>query len=141
MNEQINTISKVTPQNDAWESYLDIEQHGQLTLSNIEFTTTNLCNMRCSHCAVGHTLSHKDAKGLPIELLLQRLEEIPHLRSMSITGGEPPVPKPITNSSCSPYSSSPVGTTISSNPLLICIVTSPCLLILIFVNNDSINCF
>lgn len=89
MNEQINTISKVTPQNDAWESYLDIVQHGQLTLSNIEFTTTNLCNMRCSHCAVGHTLSHKDAKGLPIELLLQRLEEIPHLRSMSITGGEP----------------------------------------------------
>lgn len=32
--------------NDPWEPYTDIEQYGQLTLSNVEFTTTNLCNMR-----------------------------------------------------------------------------------------------
>lgn len=89
MYKQFGTTSIMTPQNDHWESYLDMEQHGRLTLSNIEFTTTSLCNMRCSHCAVGHTLTHKDVKGLPIELLIQRLEEIPHLRSMSITGGEP----------------------------------------------------
>ena len=37
--------------NDPWETYNDIEDYGQLTLSNIEFTTTTLCNMRCSHCA------------------------------------------------------------------------------------------
>ncbi|OIJ13566.1 radical SAM/CxCxxxxC motif protein YfkAB [Anaerobacillus alkalilacustris] len=89
--KQYNTITKgkQTPDTDAWEAYLDVEQHGQPTLSSIEFTTTNLCNMRCRHCAVGHTLSHKDPKALPLELLLQRLEEVPTLRTMSITGGEP----------------------------------------------------
>ena len=30
--------------NDPWETYNDIEDYGQLTLSNIEFTTTTLCN-------------------------------------------------------------------------------------------------
>ncbi|MDQ0220397.1 radical SAM/CxCxxxxC motif protein YfkAB [Peribacillus cavernae] len=80
---------KQTPQTDAWEAYLDVEQYGKQTLSSIEFTTTHLCNMRCRHCAVGHTLTHKDAKALPIELLLQRLDEIPTLRTISITGGEP----------------------------------------------------
>ena len=29
--------------NDPWEAYNDILEHNQLTLSNIEFTTTNLC--------------------------------------------------------------------------------------------------
>ena len=89
MNKQLKTNPIISPHEDAWESYLDIEQHGKLTLSNIEFTTTHLCNMRCSHCAVGQTLTHKDAPALPIELLLQRLDEIPALRAMSITGGEP----------------------------------------------------
>jgi len=89
--EQYKTItkSKQTPDTDAWEAYLDVEQHSKSTLSSIEFTTTNLCNMRCRHCAVGHTLSHKDPKALPLELLIQRLEEVPTLRTMSITGGEP----------------------------------------------------
>lgn len=68
---------------------MDIEEHGELTLTNIEFTTTTLCNMRCEHCAVGYTLQTKDPDPLPLELLLKRLEEIPHLRSLSITGGEP----------------------------------------------------
>ena len=45
--------------NDPWETYNDIEDYGQLTLSNIEFTTTTLCNMRCSHCAVGYTLQNQ----------------------------------------------------------------------------------
>ena len=31
--------------NDPWETYNDIEDYGRLTLSNIEFTTTTLCNM------------------------------------------------------------------------------------------------
>ncbi|OKL36762.1 radical SAM/CxCxxxxC motif protein YfkAB [Domibacillus mangrovi] len=80
---------KQTPQTDAWEAYLDVEKYDKPTLSSIEFTTTHLCNMRCRHCAVGHTLTHKDAKALPLELLLQRLDAIPTLRTMSITGGEP----------------------------------------------------
>ncbi|MCE4050073.1 radical SAM/CxCxxxxC motif protein YfkAB [Bacillus sp. Au-Bac7] len=87
MISQKNPI--VNPKNDPWEAYMDITQHGGLTLSNIEFTTTTLCNMRCEHCAVGYTLQPKDPNALPIDLLLKRLDEIPHLRSMSITGGEP----------------------------------------------------
>jgi MoaA/NifB/PqqE/SkfB family radical SAM enzyme len=88
MNEQV-TKPKSSPQNDAWEAYLDVEKYGKPTLSSIEFTTTHLCNMRCRHCAVGQTLTHKDPKALPIDLLLQRLDEIPALRTISITGGEP----------------------------------------------------
>ena len=79
----------MTTLNDPWEAYMDVEQFGKVTLSSIEFTTTHLCNMRCAHCAVGNTLTNKDAKALPIELLLQRLDEIPTLRTISLTGGEP----------------------------------------------------
>lgn len=85
----MNTLAKITPQYDPWEAYLDVEQHGGLTLSNIEFTTTTLCNMRCAHCAVGYTLQNKDPEAIPIDLILKRLDEIPHLQTISITGGEP----------------------------------------------------
>ncbi|WP_040206148.1 radical SAM/CxCxxxxC motif protein YfkAB [Neobacillus jeddahensis] len=80
---------KISPLFDPWEAYLDIEEYGKPQLTNIEFTTTTLCNMRCEHCAVGYTLQTKDPVGLPLELLVQRLEKIPTLRSLSITGGEP----------------------------------------------------
>ncbi|MDX8361551.1 radical SAM/CxCxxxxC motif protein YfkAB [Cytobacillus sp. IB215316] len=79
----------ISPLNDPWEAYTDVEELGQLELTNIEFTTTTLCNMRCEHCAVGYTLQSKDPHPLPLNLLLTRLDEIPHLRSVSITGGEP----------------------------------------------------
>lgn len=82
-------MKKITPDYDPWEAYLDIEQFGEPRLTNIEFTTTTLCNMRCEHCAVGYTLQTKDPIALPLDLLLHRLEEIPTLRSLSITGGEP----------------------------------------------------
>jgi radical SAM/CxCxxxxC motif protein YfkAB len=84
-----STLKPITPSFDPWEAYLDIEEYGKLQLTNIEFTTTTLCNMRCEHCAVGYTLQTKDPEALPLDLLIQRLEEIPHLRSLSITGGEP----------------------------------------------------
>ena len=43
---------------------------------------------------VGYTLQTKDPEGLPIrELLIQRLDEISTLRSLSITGGEPMLSK------------------------------------------------
>ena len=83
------TLPEMTPAYDPWEAYLDIEQHGKYTLSSIEFTTTYLCNMRCEHCAVGDMLAMKDPDALPLELLIQRLDEIPNLRTFSITGGEP----------------------------------------------------
>ncbi len=80
---------KITPENDPWEAYLDVTEYGKMVLSNIEFTTTTICNMRCEHCAVGYTLQPKDPEALPVELMLSRLDEIPLLRSISITGGEP----------------------------------------------------
>lgn len=89
----MRTLEKITPKFDPWEAYLDVEQFGKLTLSNIEFTTTTLCNMRCAHCAVGYTLQTKDPEALPVDLILKRLDEIPHLRTLSITGGEPMLSK------------------------------------------------
>jgi radical SAM/CxCxxxxC motif protein YfkAB len=88
----IYSINKKRPidiSNEPWEPYNDINIHNQLTLSNIEFTTTNLCNMRCSHCAVGYTLQTQDPEPLPMDLIYRRLDEIPNLKTLSITGGEP----------------------------------------------------
>lgn len=82
-------LQKITPSYDPWEAYLDIEEYGEACLTNVEFTTTNLCNMRCEHCAVGYSLQTKDPDALPLELLLHRLDEVPTLRALSITGGEP----------------------------------------------------
>ncbi|MFC0471185.1 radical SAM/CxCxxxxC motif protein YfkAB [Halalkalibacter kiskunsagensis] len=79
----------ITPSYDPWEAYEDIKEFGNLRLTNIEFTTTTLCNMRCEHCAVGYTLQTKDPNPLPLDLLIKRLDEIPNLRAFSITGGEP----------------------------------------------------
>ncbi|MEK4229454.1 radical SAM/CxCxxxxC motif protein YfkAB [Solibacillus sp. FSL H8-0538] len=89
----MTTLTKITPSFDPWEAYLDVEQHGKLTLSNIEFTTTTLCNMRCAHCAVGYTLQNKDPEALPIDTILRRLDEISDLKTLSITGGEPMMSK------------------------------------------------
>ncbi len=83
------SLARITPDFDPWEAYMDVEEHGEMVLSNVEFTTTTICNMRCEHCAVGYTLQPKDPDALPVELMIKRLEEIPHLRSISITGGEP----------------------------------------------------
>lgn len=74
---------------DEWESYHDIDKYGKLTLSNIEFTTTNLCNMRCSHCAVGYTLLTKELPTIPTDEIIRKLDEVETLRTMSFTGGEP----------------------------------------------------
>ncbi|WP_453991601.1 radical SAM/CxCxxxxC motif protein YfkAB [Bacillus nitroreducens] len=89
MTTNLQSSLKISPAHDPWEAYLDVEQYGSMQLTNIEFTTTYLCNMRCEHCAVGYTLQPKDPDALPIDLLLKRLDEIPKLRSLSITGGEP----------------------------------------------------
>lgn len=85
----ISERKKLAPDYDPWETYLDISQYGKLVLTNVEFTTTVLCNMRCEHCAVGYTLQNQEPDSLPLELFIQRLDEIPRLRTLSITGGEP----------------------------------------------------
>ncbi|WP_270892941.1 radical SAM/CxCxxxxC motif protein YfkAB [Staphylococcus saprophyticus] len=84
-----NVKKPISIHNDPWEAYNDMQEQDRLTLSNIEFTTTNLCNMRCSHCAVGYTLQTTDPDPLPMDLIYRRLDEIPDLKTMSITGGEP----------------------------------------------------
>ncbi|ELK46038.1 radical SAM/CxCxxxxC motif protein YfkAB [Halobacillus sp. BAB-2008] len=86
-------LQELSPSFDPWEAYMDVKEHGDMTLSNIEFTTTTLCNMRCAHCAVGYTLQSKDPDALPMDLIINRLDEIPHLRTLSITGGEPMMSK------------------------------------------------
>lgn len=80
---------KIRPSYDPWEAYLDIKEYGKPQLTNIEFTTTNLCNMRCEHCAVGYSLQTKDPDPLPLQMFIDKLDEIPRLRALSITGGEP----------------------------------------------------
>ncbi|TDL98333.1 radical SAM/CxCxxxxC motif protein YfkAB [Macrococcus brunensis] len=83
------TKQRITPQFDPWEAYNEVEKYGENKLSNIEFTTTTLCNMRCAHCAVGYTLQVKDPEVMDMNLILKRLDEIPHLSTISVTGGEP----------------------------------------------------
>ncbi|MBB6453536.1 radical SAM/CxCxxxxC motif protein YfkAB [Salirhabdus euzebyi] len=86
-------LQHLTPTFDPWEAYMDVEDFGKMTLSNVEFTTTTLCNMRCAHCAVGYTLQTKDPQALPMDLIIKRLDDIPNLRTLSITGGEPMMSK------------------------------------------------
>ncbi len=93
MQQNKTNFPDITPSYDPWEAYMDVKEHGDMTLSNIEFTTTTLCNMRCEHCAVGYTLQSKDPDALPMAVILKRLDEIPHLRTLSITGGEPMMSK------------------------------------------------
>ncbi|MTT31963.1 radical SAM/CxCxxxxC motif protein YfkAB [Terrilactibacillus sp. BCM23-1] len=84
-----NQLEQMDPKNDPWEAYQDIDLYGEMTLTNIEITTTTLCNMRCEHCAVGYTLQTREPDPLAIDMLIKRLDEIPTLRCLSITGGEP----------------------------------------------------
>lgn len=85
----IVTKDKISIHNDPWEAYNDVEKFGETKLSNIEFTTTTLCNMRCAHCAVGYTLQLKDPDIIDMTTILKRLDEVEHLSTLSITGGEP----------------------------------------------------
>lgn len=78
----------LTPQNDPWEP-LNSAVPPAYKLTSIEFTVTNMCNLRCEHCAVGDTLRLKDPQPLPIEQILGRLDEVENLLTISITGGEP----------------------------------------------------
>jgi radical SAM/CxCxxxxC motif protein YfkAB len=93
MDTKKEIFHNLSPLNDPWEAYMDVEENGKMILSSIEFTTTTLCNMRCNHCAVGYTLQNRDPESLPMDLILERLDEIPHLRTLSITGGEPMMSK------------------------------------------------
>lgn len=79
----------ITPNWDPWDVWHTRSTKGKYELTSIEFTITNLCNLRCEHCAVGEQLVEKEGLPLSVDFLIRRLEEIPHLQTISFTGGEP----------------------------------------------------
>ncbi|WP_419886210.1 radical SAM/CxCxxxxC motif protein YfkAB [Paenibacillus sp. B-A-8] len=80
---------ELSPSYDPWDPITSLRKHGRHVLTSVEFTVTNLCNMRCEHCAVGDSLTSKEGDMLPLKNMLDRLEEVEHLETISITGGEP----------------------------------------------------
>lgn len=79
----------VNPKDDPWDPIVSLREFGRHVLTSVEMTVTNLCNMRCEHCAVGDSLVLKEPEQIPLDLMLRRLDEVEHLRTISITGGEP----------------------------------------------------
>ncbi|WP_042165033.1 radical SAM/CxCxxxxC motif protein YfkAB [Paenibacillus gorillae] len=82
-------LPALTPQNDPWDPIRSLQKFGRHKLTSVEMTVSNLCNMRCEHCAVGDTLVMAEPAKIPLELMLRRLDEVEHLETISITGGEP----------------------------------------------------
>ncbi|MFF2910132.1 radical SAM/CxCxxxxC motif protein YfkAB [Paenibacillus sp. NPDC057934] len=80
---------ELSPSYDPWDPITSLRQYGRHVLTSVEMTVTNLCNMRCEHCAVGDSLTMKEGEMLPLKNMLDRLEEVEHLQTISITGGEP----------------------------------------------------
>jgi radical SAM/CxCxxxxC motif protein YfkAB len=74
---------------DPWDPIHSRVRYGRHVLTSVEFTVTQLCNMRCEHCAVGDALVMKEGPRIPLELLLRKLDEVERLQTISVTGGEP----------------------------------------------------
>jgi radical SAM/CxCxxxxC motif protein YfkAB len=83
------TLQPITPEYDPWDPIRSLRKHGKHVLTSVELTTTHLCNMRCEHCAVGDALTTKEAAHLPVADMLRMLDQVEHLETLSITGGEP----------------------------------------------------
>ncbi|MBO2942463.1 radical SAM/CxCxxxxC motif protein YfkAB [Paenibacillus sp. F411] len=79
----------LSPDFDPWDPIVSLRKHGRHVLTSVEMTVTHLCNMRCEHCAVGDMLVMKEAPMLPLDIMLKRLDEVEHLETISLTGGEP----------------------------------------------------
>ncbi|MBP1154569.1 MULTISPECIES: radical SAM/CxCxxxxC motif protein YfkAB [unclassified Paenibacillus] len=96
MSERLNVspmpkveLTPITPEYDPWDPIRSVRLHGEHRLTSIELTVTNLCNMRCEHCAVGETLTMTEGPRIPLSTILKRLDEVEDLQTISITGGEP----------------------------------------------------
>lgn len=85
----VQGLRPLSPDYDPWDPFDTRLSEGEYRLTSVEFTVTTLCNLRCEHCAVGDTLTTRQAPALPLELLVRRLDEVPTLTTLSITGGEP----------------------------------------------------
>ncbi|WP_225445874.1 radical SAM/CxCxxxxC motif protein YfkAB [Paenibacillus arenosi] len=83
------TLQPITTQYDPWDPIRSLRQYGEHRLTSVEMTVAQVCNMRCEHCAVGHTLVMREPDLLPLDVMLKRLDEVEHLETISITGGEP----------------------------------------------------
>lgn len=79
----------LSPDYDPWDPLRSLRRYGRHTLTSVELTVTHLCNMRCEHCAVGDSLTMSEAPHLPLEQIFRRLDEVEHLETISLTGGEP----------------------------------------------------
>ncbi|MEK8126816.1 radical SAM/CxCxxxxC motif protein YfkAB [Paenibacillus filicis] len=82
-------LPEISPLYDPWDPLPAYRKYGEHRLTSVELTVTNLCNMRCEHCAVGESLTLREGKRLPLADVLRRLDEVEQLETISITGGEP----------------------------------------------------
>jgi radical SAM/CxCxxxxC motif protein YfkAB len=82
-------VPSISPRFDPWDPLHSRRRHGRHVLTSVEITVSNLCNMRCEHCAVGHQLVLREGDKRSLAELLSRLDEVEHLQTISITGGEP----------------------------------------------------
>jgi radical SAM/CxCxxxxC motif protein YfkAB len=91
MNRNVthSILPELTPHYDPWDPIRSYRKYGKHVLTSIELTITNLCNMRCEHCAVGDSLTMSEGPRIPLPVILQKLDEIEHLETISLTGGEP----------------------------------------------------
>jgi radical SAM/CxCxxxxC motif protein YfkAB len=85
----IQPVIPMGPSNDPWDPLTSLERYGKHVLTSVEMTITNLCNMRCEHCAVGDALVLTEQAPIPVDEIIRRLEEVEFLETISITGGEP----------------------------------------------------
>lgn len=79
----------LSPQWDPWDPWYTRSLEGKYELTSIEFTVTNLCNLRCEHCAVGDGLVEKEGAPISADILMKKLDQIETLQTLSFTGGEP----------------------------------------------------
>jgi radical SAM/CxCxxxxC motif protein YfkAB len=91
MNEKLlmQPSQALSPISDPWDPLVSLQRHGKHVLTSVEMTVTNLCNMRCEHCAVGDALVMSEAAPIPVDDIIRKLDEVEHLETISITGGEP----------------------------------------------------
>lgn len=88
-HRRLNELRPISPAYDPWDPLRSLTHYGKHKLTSVEFTVTNLCNMRCEHCAVGDALTMTEGAKLPLSFIINKLEEVEHLETISITGGEP----------------------------------------------------
>lgn len=89
INNKLQHVLPFRPEEDPWDPIHSLQRHQKYVLTSVEMTVTNMCNMRCEHCAVGDLLVMSEGDTLPISLMLKKLDEVEHLQTISITGGEP----------------------------------------------------